>query len=192
MTKFITVDEAKIELKITVNTYDDRIDSLIEDVSAEIQGWTGRTIESTTFSETQDIGYLQRAVFLEEYPIISIAGCTSNGVAMVEGTDYSAKYKTGVLIKKEVDQISVLDYVKDYWYEGTDKFEITYTAGYTTIPDAIKRATKMLVKRNYYDSGAGDVKSRSMGDEHVERFPMHDGMPENVYNLLHPYRSSFA
>jgi len=190
-TRFVEVDDMKVRLRVTHSNDDDYIDSLIQAHTAVIQNWVGRTIVSTTFSETHDVGFRQVAVFLKEYPIISIAGCTSHSTAMVEDTDYYADYNTGVLKKAPVDAISVLDYQKDYWYEGLSEFSITYTAGYATIPIAIQEATIKLVQREYWDIGAGDVKIRRQGTDHIERFPMKDGVPENVFALLHPYRRQF-
>ena len=190
-TRFVEVDAMKVRLRVTHSNDDDYIDSLVQAQTAFAQNWIGRTVISATFSETHDIESRQIAVFLKEYPIISIAGCTSHSTAMVEDTDYYAYYNTGILKKAPVDAISVLDYIKDYWYEGLSEFSITYVAGYATIPIDIKEGVIKMVQREYWDSGAGDVKIRRQGTDHIERFPMKDGVPENVYALWHPYRRQF-
>lgn len=193
MAKFISLEEAKVYCRIfDESKYDDLLSTLIESYTASIQQWLGRDIISTAYTEYHDIVNKQVSIFLKQFPIISIAGATSNSVAVVENTDYYAYHDTGILKKREQDGIDVLNYIKDFWYEGNKKFEITYTAGYATIPEPIKLATKKLVKRDFNDSGVDDVQHRHTGSEVTIRYDLQDGMPPGVYSLLNPYRRQFG
>ena len=187
-TKFVTLKEAKDYCKVDNDKSDWLFNTLIESYTANIQNWTGKDIVSTTYNEKYDIGYRQKFVFLKQYPIISIVAVTSHTTAMVENTDYVAEYDTGILKKEEQDAIDVLDYIKDFWYEGQHELQVTYIAGYATVPSPIKLATLKLVKRDYFDSGVDDVKHRNTGGEFIIRYDLKDGMPQGVYTLLHPYR----
>jgi len=194
MAKFITLNEAKMACKLVdEEKYDGWLDTLIKGYTASIQQWLHRDIISDTYTEYHDIKYKQVAIFLKQYPVTSIAGATSHGTAVVEGTDYNSYYDKGMLRKKPTDNIDVINYIKDYWYEGDKEFEITYTAGYasTAIPDAIKLATMKLVRRDFYDSGVDDIRTRKAGEDYYTRYDLTDGMPPGIYTLLHPFRRQF-
>lgn len=193
MAKLIELIDAKRYMKIEHDKDDQLINTLVKSYSKAIQNWTHLSIISDTFSETFDIVPLQDKIFLNEYPLTSIVAVTNNSVAMVEDTDYYSNYTTGVLTKAPKDAIDVMDYIKDYWYEGYEKVEVTYVAGYAegSIPDDIQLATMMLVNRAYYDRGVDDIVVRSMNGERIERATPVRGFPPGVVTLLDPYTRKF-
>lgn len=192
--KFVSMTEIKDYCKIDYaeEKHDPVLDLLNEHITASIKMWLGRDITLSTYSESFDIDYRQQSIFLHQYPITSVVGLTHGGSLLTEDEDYYVYANTGVIkIVPSNAGGSRGQQCKDYWSEGLKKVEVTYQAGYTEIPEAVKQAALKLIHREFFDRGVDDIQKVSIGSYSHERSKLLDGMPLGVYTLLHPYRRQF-
>ena len=174
----ITVAEAKSFLQITGTTYDTLITGYCGYITAEINSYVGRNLESATYTNEVlnfesanfdldentpfDLGTPQSTVQLKNYPVASVSGTAQitisyDGDPFVLDDDFKVDTDTGTV----------------YFYTSSTDYQrkllATYTAGYSTIPDDIKLVALMGVKDLFRSGGVttqGDlnVTSKSVGD----------------------------
>jgi hypothetical protein len=75
---------------------------------------------------------------------------------------------------------------------GNGNLRVEYSAGFSTIPEAVQQACAMLVAQ-WYAEGKHDAARRfdGLGDAQFSRFPP-EGLPEAVRRLLAPWRNLMA
>ena len=136
--------DMKSFLGITSNSDDTLISSLIDSVVESIENFCRRDFSVQVHNEKLDINDNQDIILLGSYPIISIAGLTDYSRTLVEGTDYYANYKSGV-----IKLIKDLDNSDAYFESGRQKTQISYISGYLLVPKALNLATKKICSRMY-------------------------------------------
>ena len=75
---------------------------------------------------------------------------------------------------------------------GDGNIRVEYTAGFTTVPEAVQQACAMLVAQ-WYSEGKHDASRRfdGLGDAQYSRFAP-SGLPDHVRRLLAPWRNLMA
>lgn len=117
-----------------------------------IQARTGQTISSATETVTLDgIGYGLLA--LPEIPVTAVASVVVEGLTWVNDTDYYWTRK-GIIRQR-----------RRWWGYRPRSVVVTYTHGYSTIPEDIRRLCLKLAQTMY--ENPGNVKSESIGDYSV-------------------------
>lgn len=158
--KYITAAEFKDKpLGIALRQYSsDQLDSLIEIATEQVESYCERVFEQTTYTETF-VGDGSGTYLTLQYPLISVTSIsqttiattpittsvTANTLVRTSETDKFGKVRLGPASEVEV-------------FSPDAKYTIVYTAGYATLPPAIKHATALfvseLVKPDY--GGAQD------------------------------------
>lgn len=166
----------QLGLKDTFAPKDGALDQLITDASDWVQNYLRRVIEPTEIVEViRGKGY--NRLILDQYPIISIATVT-----------YDDDYGSNASGEVDVDDIRPLlngmvewkkPFSKGPWRAGRT-YTVTYTAGYTEIPSAIKRATALKVVDLFSPQYQGARDTRSV--EQVTK------LEDLMIDLLEPYR----
>lgn len=169
----VSLAEAKAHLNITASTYDTELTAFIDRAESALAGRLGGPISTASGTETYDGG--GTVVQLRRVPVVSVAAVTQDAVAI---TDYALDPSAGLLYRDE-DGAS--------WEYGVRNISVTYTAGYSTVPDALKQALLELVRHLWKTQRGGmDGRNPMMGDETVAgtgwTFPL------RVEQLLDPYR----
>jgi hypothetical protein len=168
-----TLEETKKYLKIDLidDTDDELIISLINSVSAAIQGYCRRNFKKTSYIEEEYDGKGLYGLYLHQYPVQSIESVTVNST-LLSPTDYKCKKKNGKLIRNA-----------SVWPEGEINITVSYTAGFEKIPFDIELACKHLVL-SYFKT---DITSYSTTfSEGMIIRP--EGLPSQVRMLLRPYK----
>ena len=191
MTNLLTLSEIRTYLKIDdpENKYDEILDFLNDNTTELIQQWLGRDIIQTQYTEEFDIEYDQNTVELAHYPVTSVAGVTDDGVGLTEDTDFEV-YESGFIkvIKLDASLTNRTLYRKvGDFTPGLKKVQVTYTAGYSPVPGAIKLAALKLIWKEFYLRGDSDNKSFNDGSMSFTRMDYKDGMPPDVYTQLQSY-----
>lgn len=171
--QIINLAEAKLYLKVNHKKRDAEINSLIDDVTADILEFLDRDLFTATYSEYFDIGDNQNIVNLGEYPIQSVAGVCDYGTLLTESTNYEIDMNFG-----KIERMDGYDFTK-----GPNKVVVTYVAGYdeNDIPHGIKSPAKQLLYDIFYDRNAGSVQSYSAGQSRgTSRFALSNGFAPNV------------
>jgi len=158
--KYITADEFKNKpLGIALRQYSsDQLDSLIEIATEQVESYCERIFESTTYTETF-IGDGAATYLTNQYPIISV---TSLSQATVESSPVVTSITPSTITRTtdgdKFGKLTLGPNSETTAFSGGAKYTIVYTAGYATLPPAIKHATALfmsdLLKPDY--GGAQD------------------------------------
>jgi len=158
--KYITATEFKDKpLGIALRQYSsDQLDSLIEIATEQVESYCERVFEQATYTETF-VGDGSSTYLTLQYPLTSVTSISSTTIAVVPVT--TTVTPSTLVRTTETDKFGK---VRLGPASGIDvflpdaKYTIVYTAGYATLPPAIKHATALfvseLVKPDY--GGAQD------------------------------------
>lgn len=135
-------------------------------VTEEIQNYTRQQIEYKADDEvTLDVEAGRTKIMLPELPVISVSKVVEDGDELTAGSDED--YQLG--------QYGILHRVNGEWEAGIQILVVTYTHGYSTIPDDIRDVAARAVARAYQAGlkaaeveGLTGVQALSLGDYSVQ------------------------
>ncbi|TCW35302.1 putative phiE125 gp8 family phage protein [Laceyella sacchari] len=170
-----TLANAKEYLQITDTSQDARLEILINGTTIAIENYIKRKVKERTFTDEAYDGNGTDLLFLKNKPVSSIA---------------SVKYVgNGITDILEMDNYRVDAHGRLYnasgWVRGFQNYLVTYTAGYSTIPDDIQLACLKWVEYLYKTdiasySSAFDQAGNSTQSPHW--------IPTVIKELLSPYK----
>lgn len=145
---------------------DDFIKRKINQATEMIEGYCGRRFKSTTYTDEKYDGTLTDSLVLRNRPITGDLtlkgrdGATSDsGYDTIDSSFYFIDYDAGI-----IDAVS-------RFYGGYDRWAVTYTAGYTTIPADLQEACATLAAYLAQNSlGTGGISSKQEGSRKVDYF----------------------
>ncbi len=138
----ITNTEIKEYLKITGTSQDALLTKIASRAQEILEGYLSRKIEQATYTEKHDGG--EPLILVKNRPIISVTSLKDNGVT-VDASKYVVYNESGIVALKS-----------GYFTSGLQKVEITYDAGYATVPELIKEAALEIAMLIYKDIDAGE------------------------------------
>lgn len=146
----ITLDDAKLNLRVTNTLEDDLITSLIVAARKWVEGFTWRPLMTQTIQANFDkFDVTSVDITLNKYPIQSI---TSVKYINESGTEITLTANTDY----EVDLISPLPRIRltsiPTMKDSLNAFKIRFVAGYTSaanVPDNYKRAMHLIITHLY-------------------------------------------
>lgn len=145
-----TLNDVKSWLGLTDGSDDVLLVRLITAASHFMQQFMGRDIVSTTYNDEVYHGNGSAMLTVRQFPIISIAGLSVDGVAI---SDFS------------FDSRNV--YLKVPLAIGMGNVKITYTAGFATVPFMLQQAAIELVSLRYREKDRIGHSSKQLGGETV-------------------------
>lgn len=177
MSDLTTLANVKAWMGLTGNQDDALLSRLIAAASAYIETWTNRTFAAKQYSEVRDGTGGQRLVFAD-YPVTAVASVVVNGNPIpASPTPSDAGYR--------FDSIRLM--LTGYQFSrGLGNVELTYTAGYASIPPEIEQACIELVALRYKERDRIGHQSKSLAGETVT-FMIRD-FPDSVRTILANYR----
>jgi uncharacterized phiE125 gp8 family phage protein len=171
--------DVKAFLKIAITTDDDLLQGLINACSTAIERYCRRKFKSQTYTNEFYDGTGYKTLNLKNYPVSNVSSVSIDGVVL-SSSNYVCKTDTGVLARKGPSLPGLR--VNSNWPEGDWNIQVTYTAGYTTIPDDLELACKMFVASIY----KADIAAFSTTFNEGFVFKA-DAIPVQVKLMLQPY-----
>lgn len=135
-----TVADVKAFAGITTSNDDALLTSLINAVSVAFVKWTDRDLESTTHTDVMD-GPGGSVMVLPNYPITAVTSLKIDGVSIPARP---AVGEMGFSYNDFSIRLHGYRFPRDF-----GNIEITYTAGYTVVPDDLKQAVIETVVLRY-------------------------------------------
>lgn len=176
----VTLDDTKTFLGITGNTKDEVLKMCINIATDYIESQTGRRFVSTVHTDETLNGTGTHQLALKDYPIITFSQLQVNGNldnsanwSTVGSDEYWVDEATGVITK--ISSFSDLDEQSDDgeafsdtgFQRGKDRYRVTYTSGYSTVPYDLQFACMTLVGQLMVTKGGSGIKSESLGDHSI-------------------------
>lgn len=164
--------------------------ALVSVASSAVETYCDRTFTAGTFTERID-GTNWPSVWLKVTPITSITSVTLDGKA-IAAADYSIDTVTGQLWRGAWGSGEATQ--RACWPSGVGNLVVVYVAGYAVVPDLVKRATILTVKR-LSEADSGGLTTERLGDY---SYTLKDGghvIPDPAKMLLRPFlrrRMAFA
>lgn len=169
----VSLDEAKAQCRVEDDASDGLINSLIAAATEHVEIYTGRAIITQTWKLTLDA--FTDSIMLAKGTVASVTYVKYYDVDGVEQTvsadDYTVDISSDpqwIVVNSDASWPSTLD--------GINAVNITFVAGYSTIPPSFKHAILLLIGQ-WYDNRS-DVTERQM-----------ISMPNAVEALLRGYRN---
>lgn len=167
-------------------------DTLLGSIVDWVIGWVentfcNRTFDSTVYTAQKYDGDGSRSLILRQYPIISIAqididGSTLDSTAYYDPTNYADGIYADLGIVKRVDY--------GIWIKGFQHIEVTYTAGYATIPEDLELcATKIAADifnetKTAAQGQAGPIKAEKIGQYSITYAGLENGVVPLKYKMV--------
>lgn len=176
----ITLDEYKEFAGISSQEHDDRLEPIIKRVSEFIKTYCARRFVDSFNKATQEfepiIEYFNSPgqAFTREFPVQQV-------LSVELSEDYGKTYTStnNYVLDKQNDAVQILEI-----YEGINAYKVTYTAGYSKLPEDLKLAVIDLV--DYYYRGESTTR-KSNGNVVVEYVTSSD-LPPHIKRVLDLYR----
>lgn len=186
----ITRAEYKAYVGITSPNSDTVIDALIPKVSELVKNYCRRTFidyVNDAKVETTSGGYGEN-LLLTEYPVISVTSVGwsedygQNYTDLVEFTDYVVEVEKGYIVALSAS---------GEWDKCLNGYQVTYTAGYETLPEDLKLAVMDLV--TYYIKNDASVHSpKAPGTNSVQiEYITSSAFPAHIKRVLDLYKASW-
>jgi hypothetical protein len=158
------------------------IQSLITRVSTQFYTYVGRNILSGTYVEYYN-GTGSQNLVLNNYPIIYVSGISINGHSINQSTNNG--YVTGW--NNDDQQI----FVNNGICKGFRNVQVTYSAGYPSIPGDVEQSVIDYVGILYNKKNRPGVVSQmleGMNDRYIGDL---EGLPKSVREIWESYRTQF-
>lgn len=151
----VSLDDMKDYLGITDNSEDSYLTSELLLFSETVENYCNRKFEVATYVERiyhRDF-YNVRDHYLYHFPVVSIASA-------IEKAKDESDVTLSTIVNKRTGRINVVDeneyFTKLFVNSGRNGYmEITYDAGYATIPSEIQESVKMLIQARYNKKQSG-------------------------------------
>lgn len=138
MAAFCTIADLEATLQVTIGTPNASATAAITAASAAIQNYCRQRIEQVAADVlTLTVPPVRQTILLSEQPVTTISSVVEDGTALVVGTDYRWT-AAGVLTR-----------VGRPWCSLWQGVVVTYTHGYSTIPDDLKAVCVQAAARAY-------------------------------------------
>jgi len=172
MADFTTTAAVKAYLGLSVTTDDALIGSLVTAVSAWMVSYMSRNISAATYVETKD-GSGGKNMTFGAYPITALGSMTVDGV--VVNSQY-LRFKQAMITRTD-----------GYVFPIGSEVEVTFTAGYATIPADIAQACVEIVAWRYKERERIGQSSKSAGGAETVSYQTKD-VPASAKTVLDQYK----
>jgi len=145
---------SRVPVQIIDGSWIDRLSASAENT---ILTYTGRTFESTAYTEEMHDGRGTDMMLFNEYPVDSTATILVEELidttwSEVDSTAYRLDYESGILWKTGAST-AVLGSDSVIWAYGKRNLRLSYTAGYTTIPPGLVNLCLDVAAEMFFQAG---------------------------------------
>ena len=135
---FCTLSDVKQSLRIAASdtSQDALLQDLVDAANSEMMGLFNITSTApTVYTNTYDvIDAFSRGIYLNEYPVLDVVQVVVEG-SVVDPSLYYLKNPKG---------FGLLAGIRENWYQSVQKIQVTHSAGFSSIPPALKRGCVAL------------------------------------------------
>ncbi|AWK85033.1 phage head-tail connector protein [Azospirillum thermophilum] len=134
---------AKVKAELQSPDADDALlTTLIEQASATIETFCGRSFAAAAGTETIRLDRWRERLILDRTPVVSVASVVLNGQALDPASYEVENSGSGFLLRLDASSCSI------GWPVG--RVVVTYTAGYSATPPDVERCCIDMVKLSYF------------------------------------------
>lgn len=180
-----SISDAKDFLDITGSGDDEKLGFILSAVAREFDDYTGRTLLSEEHTEYYDGPGYSRQIALDNYPV------TSSNTEIDVRIDGTWTFPESTKVDSDLLMISstngILSYY-GYFPAGVKNIKVVYTAGYSTVPYAIKKACLEAVGFMWQRMKQKSWAQQSISQQDVTTTLITEELPSSVIKVLDKYR----
>ena len=190
----VTLADAKQYLNSSSND-DALMQRLITAASVYLQSWMSRNIPSQAYSETRDGTGGNRLLF-GNWPVTAVSSVYVDGVLVPPspGYGFGGYYFDATKIVLRPGSFSTSsssgNFYSSVFTRDVGNVQLSYTAGYTTIPEDLRQATLDTLAVKYRNRDRIGLMSKVLANESLT-FDTSD-LPKNVVTILNQYKAVFT
>lgn len=169
-----------------ITTHDENIDYLLDPVDQIVLDEIGLTSSTvTTYSQKIDIDDNgENSIMLQYTPIASVTALTIDGSVQTEGTDFKVNKTTGQLM---------LIPLYGQFPTGRNIVDITYTAGYSSVPTDLVYAGNLIAVSMFNQQAHVGYKSEKAGNyQYTMGSGSGSGIPDLAKRILNKHHRVFV
>jgi uncharacterized phiE125 gp8 family phage protein len=176
-TEPITLDEAKLFLRVDSNVEDTLISALITTARQKVEADTWRALITQTWKLSLDRDEVKTFIGITKSPIQSVSHVKYFDINVIQQTLSTGTYQSNLLNEPAIIKINSIPQMADIM----NSMEIQFVCGYGvagSVPEGLKEAIKLLIGHYYEHREA--VSTTNMAE-----------LPLSYENLIAPYRVLF-
>lgn len=172
MAALVSLEALKNRMGITHDKQDAFFQTLIDGVSAAVEGFLERKLEAADYTERYN-GNGKNRLVLKQYPVLSVESVKANG-RLIDGWDVD----NWLLIRL------------NGFPEGIRNIEVKYRAGYETIPADIAEAVLIIATQRLNEIENKGIQSKTLAGETISfaSFAQSGGIPPSAFAILQQYK----
>lgn len=177
----VQLAEVKSWLGIISSADDALLQTLITQISAWADGYTNRTLYSTTYTIECDGRGEQRKI-LPNWPVTAVSSVVISGVNIPVSPD---AIQPGYIFNTVMPRVTLVGYT---FTKGLGNVFINYTAGFSVFPQQLVLAAKQLVAARYRGrTSVGKISASGPAGQSASYFTKDEATPE-ILRILDSYR----
>jgi len=177
-----TVVKVKLHLGISVATYDSLFEQLIDEATLFIETYCNRVISKTTHTDVLfDGDDYDSTLYIKNFPITEIDTIEYNN-----GTFATPDWTAYTTDQYEYNLAEGIIYFDVDLPSGKQNVRITYTGGFTTVPQDIEMACNKLVARYYNKRKSEGVSAETAG---ITNLTWDDVLTKEITSVLNRYKN---
>lgn len=172
MTALVSLELFKQRLGVTHDKQDAYFQTLLDGVSAAVEAYIGRKLKAADYVERYN-GNGKNRIVLNQYPVLSVSSVKING-RMANDWDFD----NWLLIRHAC------------FAQGIRNIEVSYRAGYETLPADIQEAILIIATQRMNEIENKGVQSKTLAGETIafSTFSDSGGMPPSAFAILNEYK----
>lgn len=180
MSQLCALADVKTYLGVTTTNTDAALTALITNVSAAIENYCNRTFAQATYTDTYN-GNGRPSLYLREGPVTAVSAVTVDGVSVPAAASATA---SGYVFDDSM--LYLRAGCPDRFNRGVQNVTVSYTAGYSAIPQDVNQACVEWVAFKFAKRSRIDEKSQTLGTAQTQAYDLSD-MPASVKSALSSY-----
>ena len=185
-TELLSLANLKSYLQITGSTQDTILTSIKDAVESWVKQYVDRDLIVTSYTEYHD-GDGSGSLKLRNYPITTITSIYADparlfaAATLIPSTDI-------ITSVTQNDNIGLVELYSYRFLTGVKSIKVAYSAGYSTIPDRLAHAVKLLCAREFMiqDKRMSGLVTQQVGDKQITL--EFEAIPKNALSILDKYR----
>lgn len=160
-----TVDDVRDTPGVSSSLTTSYIERKINQATEMIEGYTQRRFLSTTYTNEEYDGTGELALVLRQRPVTALTSLQARSTVLNDSSDWDSIPSDQYFLDSSA---GVIRGVTSFW-GTTNRWRVTYTAGYTTIPADLREAAAQLAAYLVQGNVTGQsVKRRREGAREIE------------------------
>jgi hypothetical protein len=173
---------------------DELLQLILNTAAGLVDDYCNTTFVPTTVIDEVHDGTGTQYILLLHRPVVSVTSVKIDDVELASDSYEVAKREGHIVMPDITDEDRNPRIWRScqsaQWPRGERNIKVTYSYGYSSVPEAVKMATCLTAATMYQSNLRQGIASESRGPRSVSYSPAHNGVPSSARQALDRYRES--